>query len=362
MLKSLQVFAVYIFVSPLFILAACTSKPVSGPKTNTNISIMAYNLENLFDTEHDEGKNDFAFLPKKMKEEDMDIEKLCEKASDTDYRKDECINSDWNDQKLEVKFKRLADTILSVNGNGPDILIVEEVENIKVLQQLNQKYLAKAGYQTVVLIEGEDERGIDVGLMSRLPLAGKPVLNSIEFQPTTVNQKGERPKTRGILEVPLKLPNGETLTAMGLHFPSQGAPVEQRKDAVIYLNKLLAAKGPNALVVAGGDCNISSKEEKMYHLQRDLMGSQWAVSNYVGCKDCLGTEVYRDVWSFFDILLFSPALTNGKGSYQLKPQTIRTPKEGKYQVEMSGYPARFNAKKSVGVSDHFPIYGEISPK
>lgn len=358
MLKTLQGFTVLILVTTLTSLTSCTSSTVRNKDNPSSISVMSYNLENLFDTQHDEGKNDYTFLPKSLKKADLAIEAGCE-DTDSAYRKDECLNTDWNDKILDLKMKRLADTILAVNGIGPDILIVEEVENIHVLNQLNSKYLAKANYQTVVLIEGEDKRGIDVGLLSRLPLAGTAKLNPIEFTPDKKDPNWTRPLTRGILEVPLKLPTGETLTVFGFHMPSQGAPTQMRKDAIVSLNKLMDKRDPNTLAIAGGDCNVSAKEEAVNHLQRDLMGSKWGVSHYIGCKDCVGTEYYHGIWSFFDVLLFSPQLMSGKASYQLKTSSISIPQGGKYQLKIDGTPARFDATGSVGVTDHLPIYAEL---
>lgn len=343
----------------LVLITGCTSQPLRT-KTPSGISIMSYNVENLFDTQHDEGKDDYTFLPLALKKSNPAFIAGCAKAN-SEYRKEECLTNDWNDELLDMKMKRLADTILSVNGEGPDILMVQEVENLRVLKQLNDKYLQKAGYQTVVLIEGEDQRGIDVGLMSRLPLAGTPVLHPMEIRHGQQKPDWKRPLTRGILEVPLKLPNGETLIAMGLHFPSQAAPTEFRKEAIQLLNSLMEKKGQKAMVIAAGDSNVSAPEEEQHKLQKDLMGSKWKVSHLIGCEKCEGTYNYKGTWNFFDVILFSPNMVDGKASYQVQTGSIRIPKEGKYQVRIDGTPARFDSKGAVGVADHLPIYAEIVP-
>jgi exonuclease III len=51
-----------------------------------------------------------------------------------------------------------------------DVLCVQEVENIDALRLFNRTYLADP-YRYEVLIEGNDPRFIDVGVLSRLPVA-----------------------------------------------------------------------------------------------------------------------------------------------------------------------------------------------
>ena len=96
---------------------------------------MAYNLENLFDEVNDGIRNETIIAPK----------------------------------ILSSKLVQISKGILQIQNKGPDILIVSEVENLRVLKKLNEQ-LKTAKYQTVELLDGDDERGIDVGIMSRFPL------------------------------------------------------------------------------------------------------------------------------------------------------------------------------------------------
>lgn len=61
----------------------------------------------------------------------------------------------------------IADRIKSLNL---DILCVQEVEDIGILKQFNKDYLGEDKYPYAVLIEGNDPRFIDVGLLSRYPI------------------------------------------------------------------------------------------------------------------------------------------------------------------------------------------------
>lgn len=327
----------------------------------TKISVMAYNVENLFDTEHDEDRDDWTNLPLAFKQANPDVmKKECAKMT-TPFYQQECLTMDWSETVLATKMTRVADTILQVNnGRGPDVLILEEVENIRVIQQLNDQYLKAAGYKTVVLVEGEDERGIDVGILSRLSLAEPARINLIEFTPDANNANWKRPTTRGIMEAPLRLPNGQTLYVLGFHFPSQSNPLQHRIDAVNTLNKIMQSKGPGALVVAGGDSNITAVEDQKAGLVSKNLAALWTVSHLIGCKDCSGTHFYKGGWDYLDLLLFSEALTAAKISpLTLIPESIRTPTAGKYQMKKDGTPARFDENMPTGVSDHLPLYGEL---
>lgn len=364
MLKKLQALSALAFV---FVLGCSTPTKQTPPfkaKSEKAVSIMTWNVENLFDTIHDEGKNDYQYLPLSFKKGNLDVTAACEiinKDEKDDYRLNQCLNDDWTPEMLDLKMKRLADVVLSAPGNGPDILMVQEVENLRVLSEWNQKYLQAAGYQTVALIEGQDERGIDVGILSKFPLAGKPKLHQIKFSPDSKEKDGKPPKTRGILEVPLKLPNGETLYAMSFHFPSQGSPVELRKDAIATLNNLIKKRSKKHLVIAAGDSNIPAKEDAYHGLFKTTANQYWKISHFIGCKTCEGTYNYRGEWSFLDVMLFSPNLTDGKASYQVALESMMVPKASRYQLRQDGTPNRFNDRGS-GVADHLPLYVELVPR
>ena len=53
-----------------------------------------------------------------------------------------------------------------------DVLAVQEVEDVDTLAHFAREELEDLGYRHVVLVEGNDPRLIDVGLLSRLPLGG----------------------------------------------------------------------------------------------------------------------------------------------------------------------------------------------
>ncbi len=346
----------------LVTLTRCTTKSlrnttIQSAKSPSEVSIMTYNVENLFDDQHDKNREDFTFLPLAMKKK-PEVQKYC--ASQKSYYQKECYELDWNDTTVKKKLHNIAEVILSVDDHkGPDILFMEEVENKHILGELNHQYLQVAHYKTQVLIEGPDKRGIDVALLSRLPLDGKPVLHKIPYVGATPEDQKWMNRSRGILEVPLKLPNGSKLIALVAHFPAQMNPRYWRAQSVEFAQKLMA-EHPDDMVVFGGDLNISADEDETTGFVSKKLASSGLVTHLVGCSSCDGTVNYRGDWSFFDMLVFSKNFgKKGTAPYTLETQNIDVVRYTPNQVYKGNTPRRFHTDTGEGASDHFPVYARI---
>lgn len=320
----------------VFILFSCSHKedskhylsPALLPKSTNELSIMAYNVENLFDNIKDPGT-------------------IGE------------MNLDWSHDQIQAKITNLSQVILSVDqGAGPDVLMLEEVENNRILTQLNQEGL-HGFYQTQVLIEGFDPRGIDVALLSKLPLDGTPELLRISFQPKTEQDRIGQSKTRGILKVPLRLPNKQRLTVFVVHFPSQAHPSYWREQAAQFLANQFKSAGPHELMIAGGDFNTVESRENEGTFYRNILSEVGTVSHHVGCRTCSGTHNYKGEWSFLDALVFSHSFSNKKSGWTFDPSTIDAIKLATEQTKSNGAPNSFEESNLKGYSDHLPIYGRI---
>ena len=157
-----------------------------------------YNLENLFDTQHDEGKLDEDFLPSGS------------------YK--------WDSIKYTNKLHNMAQALSEMATTklpkvGCAVIGVSEVENDHVLKDLcAQPALAARGYR-YAHIEGPDLRGIDCALLYN------PALFTIEnttLYPYVQHLK-DNPNfiTRGFLAVTGTLA-GERMTFIVCHLPSRG--------------------------------------------------------------------------------------------------------------------------------------------
>ena len=129
----------------LFITAALVLLGACGQSSSKDTYVVGfYNVENLFDTEHDEGKNDLAFTP-------------------------EGENA-WTPEKYELKLANIASVIAAMaekNGRWHTLLGLAEVENDRVLEDLVARpEIAEAGYK-FIHVESPDVRGIDCALLYR---------------------------------------------------------------------------------------------------------------------------------------------------------------------------------------------------
>lgn len=348
------------------ILFGCTSVSKKTASVEPEkIKVMSMNVENLFDLEDDPEKNDEAFLPA-SKKADAAMKNRCRAQNSSTYRAEECLEKDWSKKILERKMARLTDVLQQVNGGmGPDVVILQEVENLNVLQIWRDKYLKHMGYQTLILIEGPDERGIDNAIMSRLPQVGEAKNHLMDYSSTPELQAEPQRATRGILEATLKLPTGENLKVFGLHFPSQGAPTIHRKAAVHTLLSLIEKVPAGTPVLVGGDFNITSTEDFKEKYFTKTIQPKMSVSHLVGCGECAGsTYWWKDgTWSFFDVLLFSKDMDGGAAPWQLDRNSIKLVNTSKYQWNQYGSPAGFkDGLNSTGVTDHLPMYAELRMK
>lgn len=321
---------------------------------NIEVSVMAYNVENLFDNVHDLGKDDETFLPKSAKNNSKHKEK-CKKIASFFHRK-ECLSLDWNDKVLNAKLSNIAKVILGVDeGRGPDNLFLTEVENVRILKRLNSAFLKAAKYRTVILIEGKDYRGIDVAFLSRYPLSKKPKLHAIPFEPQNKKDQDKVGKTRGLLDVEVVLPNLLKLRFMGVHLPSQGNPSYLRKQALLFLRELIE-KSSNKNLIVGGDFNITTKEEDENEYFKDQLSPLGKISHLDACQACRGTYWYKGHWDFLDVLFFNKGLI--KSGLKFVPESVKVIKMEESQTK-DEKPLRFNSKTLLGASDHFPIYAKL---
>lgn len=311
-----------------------------------------YNIENLFDTEHDldpntgEDKNDYEYLP-----------------DGTNH---------WTQMKYEHKLANMSRALAEMGTErlksiGCALIGVSEVENARCLSDLcAQKPLADRGMK-FVHIEGPDKRGVDCGLLYN-PRFFQPA--KVWLQPYVLNEHITRP-TRGFLTVQGTL-SGDSITVIVCHWPSRNAPSPAREAAgtmVCAEKDSILKANPNMKVLVMGDMNDDPFDESMSQGLRarrkmadvkngDMFNPWWQI-----LLDGHGTLSYQGGWNLFDQIVMSQNLldVNKKKTYEtltfFKAEIFRRDyllqTEGKYK----GSPKRTHAGGVWldGYSDHLPV-------
>lgn len=327
-----------------FCIAASYSCEVSAQKKYELYSVGFYNLENLFDTIHDKGKNDFEYLP-------------------------EGTNK-WGTMKYRSKLKNMATVLNEMSTDmlpmGMAAVGVSEIENSRVLADLVlHEVLAHRGW-SFVHIEGPDARGVDCGLLYNpklfTPVASKLVPYSTEDNDSTY-------KTRGFLTVSGDMA-GERVHIIVNHWPSRSAksPARERAGVLVRAVKdsLLDAEPASKVIIMGdmnddpddksmAKCLGAVREQKQLKKSDDLYNPWWNILRNNG----LGTLKYRGKWNLFDQIVVSAGLV-GKDRSTLKyykpeifTRSYMLQQEGKYK----GSPKRTHASGVWlnGYSDHLPV-------
>jgi len=339
--------------------AACSQldSPAATPDEEVlgealTVTIMTFNVQNLFDNIDNPDTDDKAYLPIEAKRIDEHIA-ACREMNRERWR-NECLDLDWSDAVVHHKLSVLAATIKQVNnGLGADIIVFQEVENAAILDRLSSEFLADSNYRAAILVEAEGEsgRGIDNAFLSKLPLVGPPILHAVVLE----NPPNRPGRTRGILEATFMLPDGTLLTGFAVHFPSPYNPNWMRVIAYDRLNDIRSALPTGRNVFAAGDFNTTSKEDEKEDMLERFARPFWTVA-HEQCDGCLGTHYFSrdETWSFLDMILYSPA-RGVKTTWRIRADSARLANRTAAQVTASGKPNRYKAAEQTGVSDHWPL-------
>lgn len=286
------------------LLAGITTVGAQNKKTAVH-AIGFYNLENLFDTCHDVGHNDYEYLP----------------SSKTPWNTEKYLS------KLRHMSQALADMGTDVVPGGCAAIGVAEVENSHCLDDLcNQPELKKRNMK-YVHIEGPDHRGIDCALLYNPAIFQVRNVKLIPYI-YLLPQDSAR-ATRGFLAVSGTMA-GEHVTIVVNHLPSRGAPSYYREQGGLQLHAVkdsLLADDPKVKLLIMGDMNddpcdssmavaLGAKRE-MAEVEADGLYNPWWKIHDTGT----GTLYYRGNWNLFDQILLSSSLLNQKG--KKRPKTLK---------------------------------------
>lgn len=274
--------------------------------------VMEYNVENLFDTVHAEGKADREFLP--------------------------AAERRWNSIRYWKKMGQLCRVIAAAGGESPaDLVALCEVENDTVLTHLTRRTLLRRLDYSYVVTDGPDARGINVALLYQ-----RGTFRPLRSWQVRVPRDAARERpTRDILCVSGMLPTGDTLDVFVCHFPSRSGgvaetePYRKRAAAVLraQVDSLLRCRACPRLLLMG-DFNEAADDkalrnvlgvivldERIYDLS---INDLYAMShNLRAAGGVEGTYKYRGEWNRLDQIVVSGLLLKPSAGFHTSVAAAR---------------------------------------
>lgn len=306
-------------------------------------SVAFYNLENLFDTLHDAGKNDFEYLP--------------------------TGTNRWGTMKYMNKLKNMSEVLAELSTDklpmGPAVIGMSEIENRRVLEDLLKQPALKDRDYRIVHYDGPDRRGVECAFFYNPKLLE---YRESKLIPYVYENNDTIHITRGFLILGGYI-SGEHFYFIVNHWPSRSAASWARElggKQVRAVKDSLLAVDADAKIVIMGDMNDNPFDKSMSEAlgakrkakkcgTHDLFNPWWDTLMEKG----IGTLQYKGKWNLFDQLVFTGNLL-GKERKTLKyykneifMRDYLFQQEGKYK----GYPKRTHAGGVWinGYSDHLPV-------
>lgn len=298
------------------------------------ITLVSYNLQTLFDPVDDGGE----------------------------YAEFSVAKGRYGDKRYRGRLSALARVLEAAVPGGPDILVVQELENGRVLADLGD---ALGSYPYRACAE-DGKTVLECGLLSRYPIRSFKT-HRLELP------NGEFGPQRLMLEARLDL-NGRELTVLAAHWKSKLEGGERTEPARVAAAAMaysligrILERDPRASVLLAGDLNENPDEDAQAPYaaalpgvlglcadrevaarsaggDRPLLYSPW--DDYGGFSYSYGGREER-----IDHLALSPGLA-GAGSMILERFWAAAPA---FALDAEGKPLGYRPSDGGGFSDHLPV-------
>lgn len=279
--------------------------------SGNGITLMVYNVENLFDDVHD----------------------------GTEYKEFDPAGGAWNTEMYHLRMETIAEVVRKAAPGGPDILALQEVENSNTLSALAAQGLKGLGYSYAIMVPKKGS-ATNVGMLSRLPVS--------RVHSFTVSRWNDE-TARDVVEAEI-VSNGHTLHIFDNHWKSKIGGVRETEaarvksaESVIRRVREILGDDADADVIVAGDLNENMDEFTLTggRYQTALIPAADAAERYAGssiflsgipgeagirgnrlvlyepwlelARDGRGSYMHDKVWETLDHILLSPGLFDGKG-------------------------------------------------
>ena len=335
----------------LFQLIGCSPFSINKP-----VEILSWNVQNLFDGSVNGGE----------------------------YPEFNPATGNWSESLFHDRLENLSYMIKESCGfRGPDVLILQEIENKNCIEQLNKYYLASCGYRNRYV--SNNESGIQVAVLTRC--------NIIRVKSHRINKfpLPRYPLYRDILEVEIKLPKSTIIIFVNHWKSKSGGAIETEprriKSANFLMNiikeRRLNPDNQDKGIIICGDLNENHDEFELYDgkVQCALMPfeiidlknsveicpvpisyTSQNVHNFINGypvfyspweddKSEKGSYFYDDSWETIDHFLLDSEFFNNRSPIFSSFELI----DDECFLSRAGLPQKWISRFKSGYSDHLPI-------
>ncbi|MBN2657196.1 MAG: endonuclease/exonuclease/phosphatase family protein [Spirochaetales bacterium] len=334
----------------LFLSCTACSLPFGEETVPRELTILSWNVQNLFDDVSDGGE----------------------------YEEFDPAEGEWTSALFQKRLDRFGEVFDDVLEFRPDIVLLQEMENLNTLEILGNDVL-KGRYPWRVLFE-EKDMSVHTAVLSSLPITETARLETGYWGQI---------RLRPLQEVHFDL-QGNEMILFNNHWKSRSGGVAATEAGRISAARILVSRirnlvreNPDALIVAGGDFNENHDEYKrtgrryrtaLIPLIEDVseewndslfLCSDGSDSGLIGERLALyspwfdssraGSYAYKSQWEKIDHFFLWKSFFDGRDYEFLKFDVIReAPLLNEYN-----YPARWDSGTEEGYSDHLPILLKI---
>jgi endonuclease/exonuclease/phosphatase family metal-dependent hydrolase len=266
-----------------------------------------------------------------------------------------------------IQEESMRNTARVINDVGADIMAVVEAESRPVLNLFSDTVLPSVNaenggngrpFDQVMVIDGNDSRGIDVGLMTR----GGNVIDCIRSHIDDRDSNGERIFSRDCPEFTVTTDQGNQLLVLVNHFKSKGygepatSDRRRRKQAerVSAIYRQRRAEGEKHVIIAG-DLNDYPGRATLSALLDDTDLVDVSTLNHFDNGGYVGTYGNcKRIETKFDYILMSPevaAVAQASGVFR------KGMWPGKRPPLWEAYPTLTNA--TLAASDHAALWVDL---
>ncbi|MCG8452144.1 MAG: endonuclease/exonuclease/phosphatase family protein [Spirochaetales bacterium] len=300
-------------------------------------TVMTWNVENLFDGYSDGGE----------------------------YREFDPLRGDWDERLFQRRVERTLEVILQSHDSKPDIVALQELENLRVFTTLMSSGLKQAGYRWGAFYPSGASVGC--GILSLVPIERVVVIESGDWEGRSL---------RPMLACEMQF-QGQSLWVVNGHWKSpwngrketEGARI-QEAQALLRMLQTLQRISPGSGIVIAGDLNTPG-DGALNPSALGPLGSaavmETTANPILAQQESLfydpspqghppGTYWFQGKWGRPDRFLLAPSGLLKTGWFVEQCRVVAHPQ----QLTAQGYPKRWNEKQEEGYSDHLPLWLWIS--